>query len=340
MNILLINKFFHFTGGADKYFFDVAELLEQHGHRPLFLSTRSEKNRPTEFSRYFVDGFGWQNIDGLSLSRRARAFRNAIWSPDASGAASRIARDHSPDVAHAFNLFYQLSPSVFPALKKQGVATVLSVLDSAILCASASLYVDGQECFACRDSHTRLLTRRCYKKRFVPSLAGYLAKQVHSWTNVWRHVDAFVTASQDFRQLMISWGFPAERIHVNPYFSDVESVQADYGNAGYYLFVGVLNQEKGVDVLLEAARKTSARFVIVGDGPRRQWMQSAVERDGMDNVSMVGWVDDRERLRQYIAGARAILIPSSWYELYPLIALDAFSQGKPVIGSRVGGIPE
>src|SRR4051812_38477583 len=117
MRVLQIHKTFRLTGGADTFFFKTCDLLEEHGHEVGHFSTRHPENRPSPFSRYFVDGFTDQSIGNVSMVRKAKAFLNGIYSFDAKESLSRLVRDFKPDVAHVHSFNYQLSASIFDVFR-------------------------------------------------------------------------------------------------------------------------------------------------------------------------------------------------------------------------------
>jgi glycosyltransferase involved in cell wall biosynthesis len=122
----------------------------------------------------------------------------------------------------------------------------------------------------------------------------------------------------------------------NPFDAEKYHVPANVGD--YFLYFGRLIDEKGVDVLMEAARlRPEARVVVVGDGPDLAKLEA--EAAGMDNVDVVGpaWGDE---LAKWLHGARAVVVPSVWHENFPYVIFQAFAASTPVIGSRRGGIPE
>jgi glycosyltransferase involved in cell wall biosynthesis len=340
MKILHIHKFFYFDGGADRYFFDLASLMRQHGHENMFFSTKSPKNYETPYEKYFVKGFSPSTVDSLSLLDKARIFFNGIYSLEAKRKIRLLIKDVRPNIAHVYNIFYHLSPSIFHSLEKAGVPIVMSLLDCQILCASASLYVKGHDCQRCKDSYINILRNNCFRNYIPASIMGYCAKKIHNLLRIWDKVDLFVTASENTKQLFVDWGFDENKIMVNPYFADVDSIAPCYDFQDYCLFVGRLTFEKGVDVLLQAFKDIDTKLIIVGDGPARKWMENFVVKHLMRNIEFVGLIESKGKLYEYIRNSMFTIVPSSWFELFPLIALNSFCVGKPVIGSDSGGIPE
>jgi glycosyltransferase involved in cell wall biosynthesis len=106
--------------------------------------------------------------------------------------------------------------------------------------------------------------------------------------------------------------------------------------------VGRLCPEKGVDLFLEAAARLragqpEARFLVVGDGPQRDWLEARARHLGLDgHVNFVGAVTSA---REAIAELDVLLVPSRT-DGTPLVVLEAQVAGVPVVASRVGGIPE
>jgi glycosyltransferase involved in cell wall biosynthesis len=80
------------------------------------------------------------------------------------------------------------------------------------------------------------------------------------------------------------------------------------------------------------------KLVIVGDGPLRESLSAKAEAANAD-IEFAGFQsgDDLFRL---VRESRALVIPSEWYENAPISVLEAYACGKPVIGARIGGIPE
>ncbi len=106
------------------------------------------------------------------------------------------------------------------------------------------------------------------------------------------------------------------------------------------MFVGRLAREKGVHTLLAAMKQHPARrLVVVGDGEERGALETMARAAGLEGVAFAGF-QEGPALYDLIAGARFLVMPSEWYEPCGLSAWEAFAFGRPVIASRIGGIPE
>jgi glycosyltransferase involved in cell wall biosynthesis len=106
------------------------------------------------------------------------------------------------------------------------------------------------------------------------------------------------------------------------------------------LYVGRLSREKGIPTLLAAMRELPIPLAIVGDGPMRDTLEMYVRQHAMAHRVTFHGYQTGQSLRQLYQGAAFLVIPSEWYENAPMTVLEAFAYGKPVIGARIGGIPE
>ncbi len=105
-----------------------------------------------------------------------------------------------------------------------------------------------------------------------------------------------------------------------------------------------MEPHKGPQTLLEAfaISKDNQGFKLnmIGDGSLRVSIADRVRELGLeDRIHVRGYVQ-RDELNRLLAGSVAQIIPSQWYENNPLTAIEAFSHAIPVLGSRIGGLPE
>ena len=337
MKILLVHKFFHYNGGADVFFFEVGRVLREHGHEVAFFSTKSEKNLPTEWASYFVEAPDFKSPDPL---KRLGAFASIPYSRSSKKAFARLLDDFRPDLIHCFNIMTQISPSILDPAEERGIPVVMSLNDYKHICPCYKLYHDGKVCEDCRGGkYINCLKNRCAHGSLAYSFASTWESYVHTWRKVYEKVTLFTCASDFMVEKTESfWG---KKIHwrklLNP-FKITAPLDPQDGEFGLYF--GRLIDEKGVDILLRALDKArEVPFVIVGNGPEEQALLEFKRERGLDNVVFAGpkWEDE---LREYLQKARFIVVPSIWHENFPYVILQAFAAGKPVLGTRRGGIPE
>jgi glycosyltransferase involved in cell wall biosynthesis len=340
MRVLQIHKTFYPTGGADTFFFKTCDLLAEHGHEVAHFSTRHPKNLPSPFASYFVDGFNDTDVAHLGWARKAKAFRNGIYSFDANKKLSQLLKDFKPDIAHAHSINYQLSPSVFDAVRRSGVPLVVTLHDYHIICGAGTLFVDGAVCERCRGGrHYNLLLHSCYWN-LPASLMAMLSHYVHDARHSWNAASKLLSPSRFLQEKLTEFGIPPEHIAHVPIFIDFsEEPVESKSTGGYVLYFGRLAQNKGIEVLLEAMKTIDCRLLLIGEGPLAAWVEEQCA-SSHGKVQRLPFVSSREQIRQHIEQAAFSVVPSVWYENQPATILETYAMCRPVIGSRLGGIPE
>jgi glycosyltransferase involved in cell wall biosynthesis len=146
-------------------------------------------------------------------------------------------------------------------------------------------------------------------------------------------VHRFLAVSRFVRQKHLEGGLSPERVRVKEHF--VWPAPRREGPGEYFLYLGRLSPEKGVMTLLPAAADLRVRLLIVGDGPQAEEIRQGLPR----TAELMGLVSPEE-LPGLVAGARALLVPSVWYEPAGRVVMEAYASGVPVIASRIGALPE
>ena len=282
---------------------------------------------------------------------RARGWLGALqgaaatpWNPWSAGAVRRAVADFGPDVVHAHNTFPLISPAVFPAVGRRA-ARVLTLHNYRLFCPAALPVRDGLPCTECLDQRSVLPSLRhgCYRgsrAATLPLAAGVaLARALGLWR---RHVDAFIALTGFQRDLMVAAGLPAERVHVKPnFYPGRPEVTPWAARAPVAVFAGRLSEEKGVRHLLAAwaAWGPSAPALrVVGDGPLRPALEAQARAAGLGQVTFLGQRPAAEAEAE-IARARLLLVPSTWFEGFPLVLREAFAFGTPAAVSDLGPLP-
>jgi glycosyltransferase involved in cell wall biosynthesis len=272
-------------------------------------------------------------VDSSRL-RHARAGLTAIYSPAAANEVRSRIRSHRPDIIHCHNLFPALSPSVIAAAAGEGVPAVLTLHNYRLICLPATLFRDGEVCEACLGRLPwRGVAFRCYRSSAGASAALGASLTLHRAMGTFGSVSLFLAISRFMRDKHVEAGLDPERIRIKPHFT--WEVPRRSGPGKYFLYLGRLAPEKGVETLLEAWRDAPGRLVVVGDGPEASRLRSLAP----DAVEFPGPVSAAE-VPELLSHARALLVPSRWYEGAGKVVIEAYAAGVPVLASRIGALPE
>jgi glycosyltransferase involved in cell wall biosynthesis len=324
MKILLVHNYYQQPGGEDVVFEQECGLLERKGHDVLTYVRSNEE------------------IEQFSTVQRIGLLKTIVSAGDSKTDVRRLLQREKPDVAHIHNTFMMVSPSIYQACAEERIPVVQTLHNYRLLCPAVTLYRNGKICEECIDDGLlRAIQHGCYRGSRPTTAAVVAMLQTHRYRNTWAsEVDAYIALTEFARNKFIDNGLPEAKVHVKPNFVDPDPGERDQAG-NYVLFVGRLSQEKGVSILLDAWKLLDipVPLKIVGDGPRRAELQKRAVEHKLTSVELLGQLH-RERTRDLIRNARFLVLPSLWYEGFPMVLAESFACGVPVIGSRLGAMEE
>ena len=341
MKILLANKFYYRRGGDCIYMLNLEQLLRGHGHEVAVFAMDYPENLGTPWKKYFPSNMSKQ-----------MAFTRPFGSSEVKSKFNKLLDDFRPDVVHLNNIHTQLSPVIAELAHKRGIRVVWTLHDYKLLCPRYDCLRNGNViCELCfNGSKKPCLDNRCMKGSRLASWIGYREAVTWNRERLEACTDVFICPSQFMADKMVQGGFSKAKMRTLCNFIDVEKCKSaptddatdNTDNSvflpkkeDYYCFIGRLSHEKGVKTLIEAANQLPYKLVVIGGGPLMDELKAAAH----DNIEFVGfkqWDD----IKQLVGKARFSVIPSEWYENNPLSVIEAECLGTPVLGARIGGIPE
>ena len=340
MRVLMVNKFHYIVGGSETCYFSMKRLLEQRGHTVIDFAMADERNTPSPYSEYFVNKVDYHGKN--SLGRQFLMARNFVYSPEAKRKFERLVRDTQPDLVHLHIFHHQLSPSILDVVKKYRLPAVYTAHDLQLLCPNYIMARHGALCEACMGGKVFSCVRnRCVMDSLAKSALSALENKVHRSRGIYDVIQYLILPSAFFRDKFLEAGCAPERLAHVPNFLNLPPLTA----AGrekkepYILYAGRLSEEKGLRTLLRAVEGTDISLRVAGTGAMEGEMRAAVRRQSFSRVKLLGFLDGPALMNE-ICGASALVLPSEWYENGPYAAIEAMRCGRPLIGSRIGGIPE
>jgi len=341
----MIDKYYFVKGGAERYYFELKDILERNGHTVIPFSMKHPANRETLHAEDFVD-----NIDfnpGSSMQKLATGVRSLgriFYSVQADRRLNRLIRKTKPDIAHLHMIDHQISPSILRTLKKAGIPVVQTVHTYKLVCPTYRLYHMGRQevCEKClRGNYWSALAKRCHKNSFSATLLVVLETVFHKAFRFYeRGVDLFLVPSRFMGRKLAEGGIRPEKIRHLFYTINLSQYEPSFTSDAYFLYYGRLSEEKGLLTLLRSVEGgVGLPLHIIGDGPQRPILEKTVRDRRIGAVRFLGAADGRE-LKWAVSRARFVVVPSEWYENSPLVVYESLAMGKPVIGAAIGGIPE
>lgn len=283
-----------------------------------------------------------------SLPGKIRGFISGIWCPSGVHAMrDALLREH-PDVVNVHNLYPFISPAALRECRKAGVPVVMTIHNYRLICPTGLFMRDGKPCELCleRGNEWGCVRHNC-EHALLKSL-GYAAR--NAVARLKRHyldcVDRYACITDFQRRKLIQAGFPADRLCLIPNSADIaeEPVEnksterlsdTDASATTYVAFCGRISREKGIDLIVEAARRNpDIQFRLAGTVA-----DPALVNDIPDNVSLAGYLSG-ENLARFYGDAQFMVMASRWYEGFPMSILEAARYRKATVAPDHGGFTE
>ncbi|MBP7600645.1 MAG: glycosyltransferase [Thermoflexales bacterium] len=341
MRILSIDRFFDVVGGKERYVAEWAALMREHGHTVHLFATRPPGAPETPGTKFLPPAIE-TNARG-PLRRMGEAARR-MYNVQARDMLARMLDERPVDIAHVHSIFH-LSASVIDELRRRAIPIVWTLHDYHPICPISILYVHDAVCEACRGGrfHNAIL-KRCSRGDVGISALNAGEAYLNRLRRTYQAASVFIAPSRFVLDKFVDFGWsPSRLVHV-PHFGPTRAWTAEpIPERGPIVFAGRLQRQKGVHVLLDALARLNLpidqELVVVGDGPERSVLEAQAERLMPGRVQFVGH-QDYEGVRAWYRRSRFAVVPSVWYEVFGLSVVEPFAVGRPVIGSRIGGIPE
>lgn len=335
--ILLVNKFYYARGGAEVVAINLRDMLTAQGYEVGVFTMQYDRNIDAPYV-YTAPEVSFQG----SVSGKIRFALRTLGGRGLKQAFSRTLQEFRPDVVHLHNIHSYLSPVMAQWAHRYGCRVVWTLHDYKLLCPSYSCLNHGKACEKCFDAKWHVMAERCFKNSLLPSMLSWI--EAKKWNRKWieKNVDAFICPSEFMRRQMLKGHFDENKLHVvcnfiDPVKAAVLQKNSNVEKSDYYAYIGRLSEEKGVETLLNAASKLPFRLKIAGDGPLREKLDR--QYSSCNNIEFLGQLGPLE-VSDLQRHARFVVQPSECYENNPLSVIESLCAGTPIIGSRIGGIPE
>lgn len=323
--VLLVHNYYQQRGGEDKVVAQELELLQSKGIDVRTYSVHNDK------------------IKEQGMVRKALTALETTWSYQEYLNIKKLLMDMKPDVVHVHNFFPLVSPSIYYASRQAGIPVVQTLHNYRLICPAATLMRNNQVCEEClHGSLMNSVKNGCYRNSKVQTLPVASMIKINRMMGTWgRQVNRYIVLTEFAKKKFIQSGLPAERIVVKPNFIKRPGKSASLPPVkNYIVFVGRLSVEKGVQNLLEAWKlvrnKAETKLLIIGDGPEREGLSRIYDEEGVQFLGN----QDAETVLQYMEHARYLVVPSIWYEGFPMTIVESYSVGTPVLCSRIGALEE
>ena len=322
-NILIVHNYYQIPGGEDTVVANEKKMLEEYGHKVILYSRN--------------------NLELKTMSKLQKLMLpvTIVFNPRTYRDIKKLIKSEHIDIVHVHNTLNLISLAVYYAARAMNVPVVQTIHNFRLLCPGATFYRNGH---ICEDCITKGLTcavkHNCYRDSKLQTLACVINTKIHRMTGIYGKINYICLTEFNKEKLLQLKQIRADRVFVKPNFVDTSSdeIMPYDKREDQFIFVGRLDKLKGINILFEAWKqmgRSAPKLVVCGVGPMEEWCRRfLVEHPGC-NIEMKGFVSNKEA-KKLISNSRALILPTQWYEGFPMTVVEAFSVGTPVIGSNLG----
>lgn len=323
MNILIVHNHYQISGGEDMVVNNEKRMLEKHGHKVVL------------YSRHNAE------LETMSKLKKVILPLIVVFNPKTYKEIKKIIKKEAIDIVHVHNTIHLISPSVYYAARYRKVPVVQTIHNFRLLCPSATFYRDNYICEDCLDKGLKCsIYHSCYRNSKLQTLGCTLSMVIHRVTRIYGRINYICLTNFNKEKLLRLKQIKKDKVFIKPNFIDIsEGHLYKSKRKNQFIFAGRLDKLKGVEILFKAWKEmgTSApKLVVCGTGPMENWCDNFIKENNL-NIEMKGFVSN-EKIKGLIACSKALILPTQWYEGFPLSIVEAFSVGTPVIGSNLGNV--
>ncbi len=346
MKIILVNYRYFISGGPERYYFNIKDVLERHGHEVVPFSVKSSRNLPNGYEKYFLDIVDDEVYFAQAKKKTPRmilkSFTRMFYSFEAKRKMRQLIRDTRPDLVYIMQMHNKISPSIVDAARKEGVPVVHRISDFQYMCPNALFYNDRigvcEDCL--KGKRMSCVKYRCVLNSPVYSAIKAAAKLLHDVMGVTKRIDAFVVPSSFTLGKLCEYGIPNEKLNHIPTFFNLKENDPQVSYEPYVLFVGRIEKQKGLMTLVKTFEGTDYALKIIGfsnDGYEDELKHYLEGR--RHNIEFLGRKKFDE-IAPYLKSCLCTVVPSEWYDNFPNVILESFAYKKAVVATDFGSLPE
>ena len=334
MKILLVNKFYYRRGGDCIYTLNLEHLLKSKGHEVAIFAMKHPENEKSKWSKYFPS-----EVKFKLGPRMLEAFMRPFGTREVEQMFGALLDEFGPDVIHLNNIHSQLSPTIAELAHERGIRVVWTLHDTKLVCPAYTCQRNGRWCDECFADKKAVLRHRCLPGSFIGAFIGW--REILKWNKdrLQACTDMFLPPSIFLKDIMVKAGYIPNKFHVLCNFIDICKVKGreSINKADYYVFLGRIDDYKGIKTLCKTANILPYKLKVIGNGPLMDFLNDTYKNNS--NIEFLGQLT-WEELSPILAHAKFMVLPSECSENNPLTVIESQSLGTPVLGARIGGIPE
>lgn len=325
--VLVVHNYYQIPGGEDTVVANEQAMLEERGHKVIHYCRNNSE------------------LKSFSILKKLLLPLLSIFNPRTYRDIRRIIKDEKVELVHVHNTLTLISPAVYYAALSMNIPVIQTVHNFRLLCPGATFYRDEHICEECVDKGLgRAIQHKCYRNSAIQTLICVMSTWFHRRMGIYGKMNYICLTEFNKNKLLSIKQIRSEQVFVKPNFaqSQAEGIIPYSERKKQFAFVGRLDKLKGVDFLLKVWKQmgtAAPKLVICGTGPMQNWCENYIAENQLYMVEYKGFVQNEEA-KKIIAQSQALILPTQWYEGFPMTIVEAYSVGTPVIGPRLGNVAD
>ena len=318
-NVLMAHNYYKVPGGEDTVFHNEVNMLEKNGHKVIKYTRHNDEIKDGIFNRLKL---GIETIFSLKTYKEIK----------------KLIDENDIDVVHVHNTLPLISPSIYYAARVKKVPVVQTIHNFRLLCPGATFTRDGYICEECVSKGLgQSLKYRCYRNSLFQTFIMYTMLKFHRIVGTYDKIN-YIALTEFNKSKISSLVKDDSKIYVKSNFV-AKREKSERILDDYFVYIGRLDDIKGINFLVEAWKEIDKNIdlYVIGTGPEEENVKRFIKENNVENIKLLGFMK-REDAFEIIKKSRSIIVPSKWYEGFPMTIAESFSLGVPVIGSKIGNI--
>lgn len=329
LRILQVHNYYRIAGGEEQVVKNEGNMLKNRGHK-VWLYTRESAE-----------------ISGMNLWEKLSLPLTSFFSIKTYRDVKLMIREKKVNLVHVHNILPFISPSVFYAALTSHVPVVMTVHNFRLLCPGGVFYREGHICEDCVEKGLLCSIKHgCYRNSRIQTLVCAAGIKLHRMLGTYGKLYYICLTEFNKKKLLQLKQIDEKKVFVKANFVNyTEEIKEASHRKNRIIYAGRLEENKGIKVLLRAYKKLAndnsineeevPELVICGEGSLQKQCERYVKKHCLNKVSFAGKVDN-DLVRRMMAEAKGIVIPTLWYEGFPVNVAEGYSVRTPVIGPDRG----
>lgn len=322
-NVMIVHNYYQIPGGEDTVVLNEKRMLEKNGHKVIVYSRNNNE------------------LKQMSILRKLSLPITTVFNPRTFIEVRNIIKKENIDIIHIHNTLNLISPSVYYAARAMNIPIVQTIHNFRLMCPNATFYRDGHICEDCVFHGLKCAVKHnCYRNSKLQTIICVLSMWIHRLTGIYGQINYICLTKFNKNKLLSIRQVKKERVFIKPNFvRKKDKIIPQEKRKNQFVFAGRLDKIKGIDILFNAWNEmgsSAPKLIVCGTGPLEEWCKSFIKLNDV-NIELLGFVPNEAAIK-IISSSKGLILPTQWYEGFPMSVVEAFSVGTPVVCSDIGNV--